>query len=119
MKTISSRTVRYVYVMFLSVLAAFALLESAVGRPAAAASVAEGLSTCGTVQQPCTLETLTVAAAAQPQAPARAQLAEGLSACGSEAQPCPLAPVQVTAERSTRRLAAAERSVGMTLRVRS
>lgn len=119
MKSISMRSVRYAYVMFLVALAAFAVLESAVGRPAAAAPVADGLSACGTIEQPCTLETLTVAATAEPRAPARAQLAEGLTACGSEAQPCRLEAVQVTAQRTDSRFAAAERSVGMTLRVRS
>jgi hypothetical protein len=120
MKTISSRSVRYAYLMFLMALAAFAVLEPLVGRPAAAAAtVAEGLSTCGTVEQPCTLEAVTVAAKAQPRTPAPVQVAEGLAACGSEAQPCRLETVQVTAEPSTGRFAAAERSVGMTLRVRS
>jgi hypothetical protein len=119
MKTISSRSVRYAYVMFLLTLVAFAGLESLVGRPAAAASLDEGLSSCGTVEQPCTLPALTVAATAQEPAPAPARLAEGLTECGSQAEPCALEPVRVTVERATSRLAAAERHMGMSLRVKS
>jgi hypothetical protein len=116
MTTITLRSVRYAFVMFLSALTLFAVVESAV-RGRAAATVAEGLSTCGTVDQPCALEPVAVVATAA--APARARLAEGLSACGTQAQPCRLETVEVTAERSTSRLASAERAVGMTLRVKS
>lgn len=119
MKTISSRSVRYAYVMFLMALATFAVLESVVGRPAAAAALDEGLSTCGTMEQPCALETLTVAATAQEPAPAPAQLAEGLAECGSKDEPCALEPVRVTVEHATGLLASTERHVGMTLRVKS
>ena len=119
MKTISSRSVRYAYVMFLLALVTFAALESVLGRPAAAASLDEGLSTCGTVDQPCALETLTVAVDAPEPAPAPAQLAEGLSECGSQAEPCALEPVRVSVDHSGGLLASTERHVGMTLRVKS
>jgi hypothetical protein len=118
MKTISLRSVRYAFLMFLLTLTAFAVVESAVGGPAAR-TVAEGLSTCGTMEQPCTLETVAVSVPAP--APARARFAadEGLSACGTQAQPCLLEAVEVTARASGNRLASTEHAVGMTLRVKS
>lgn len=121
MKTISLRSVRYAYVMFLLALVTFAAMESVLGRPAAAAALDEGLSTCGTVDQPCALATLTVAVdAPEPApAPAPAQLAEGLSECGSQDAPCALEPVRVTVEHASGLLASTERHVGMTLRVKS
>jgi hypothetical protein len=118
MTTITLRSVRYTFVMLMSALTLFAVVESAVGgHPARTAPVAEGLSTCGTADRPCVLAPVAVVATAA--APARAQLAEGLSACGTQAQPCLLETVEVTAERSASRLASAERAVGMTLRVKS
>jgi len=114
MKTIFSHSVRYMYVMFLAALATFAVVESAMGGRAA-----EGLSTCGTIEQPCALETLTVAVDAPEPTPGRVHLAEGLSECGSEAQPCRLETLQVNAERSTGVFASVERAAGMALRVRS
>lgn len=119
MKTFSLRSVRYGFVMFLLALTAFTAVESAVGgRAARVAPADEGLSGCGTMDQPCTLETVAVSVKAQP-APATVQLAEGLTECGSEAQPCLLETVEVAAEASSGRLASTERAVGMTLRVRS
>ena len=119
MKTITLRSVRYVFAMFLLALTAFTVVESAVGgRAAKAAPVAEGLSSCGTADQPCTLETVAVDVKAQP-APASAHLAEGLTTCGTEAQPCRLETVEIQAPRASSRLASTERAVGMTLRVRS
>lgn len=119
MKTISLRSVRYAYVMFLLALVTFAALESVLGRPAAAASLGEGLSTCGTVDQPCALETLTVAADVPEPASAPAQVAEGLSECGSREEPCALEPVRVSVDHSAGLLASTERHLGMTLRVKS
>jgi hypothetical protein len=118
MTTISLRSVRYAFMMFLLAMTAFAVVESAVSGPAAG-TVAEGLSTCGTIEQPCTLETVAVSVPAP--APARAHFAarEGLSACGTEAEPCRLDAVEVTARASTGRLASTEHAVGMTLRVKS
>lgn len=121
MKTITLRSVRYVFALSLLALTAFTVVESAVGgRGAKAAPEAEGLSTCGTIDQPCALETVAVTVKAAPApAPATAQLAEGLTACGTESAPCRLDTVEVRAEASTGRLAATERTVGMALRVRS
>lgn len=118
MKTITLRSVRYAFAMFALALTLFTVAESAMGSRARAAASAEGLSTCGTVDQPCTLETVAVEVKAAP-APATAQLAEGLTACGTESAPCRLETVQVQAERSSGRLASTERSLGMTLRLRS
>lgn len=118
MTTMTPRSVRYAFVMFLAALTAFAVVESAVGgRAVKTAAAAEGLSTCGTMDQPCALEPVAVAVTVA--APARTQLAEGLSACGTEAKPCRMEPVEVAAEPSTERLASVERAVGMTLRVKS
>lgn len=120
MTTISTRSVRYGFLMLLLGLTVFAVVESAVGGTSArAGTLAEGLSTCGTMEQPCTLETVAVSVAAP--APARAHLAadEGLSGCGTEAQPCRLEAVEVKASASTSRFASVEQAVGMTLRVRS
>jgi hypothetical protein len=121
MKTITLRSVRYIFALSLLALTAFAVVESAVGgRTAEAAPVAEGLSTCGTIDQPCALEAVAVSVKAAPApAPAAPRLAEGLTACGTESAPCLLEAVEVRAESSTAHLAATERTVGMALRVRS
>lgn len=117
MTTIPPRTVRFAFMMLLLVLTVFAVVESAVSGPAA--TVAEGLSTCGTAGQPCTLETLAVSVPAPEAAAAQFAAGEGLSACGTEAQPCRLDAVEVTADASPARLASVEHAVGMTMRVRS
>jgi hypothetical protein len=117
MTTMTLRSVRYAFVMCMTALTLFAVVESVVGGRARAASAAEGLSTCGTIDQPCALEPVAVSVDA-PE-PARVHLAEGLTECGTEAQPCRLETVEVTAERSSSRLASTERAVGMTLRVKS
>lgn len=118
MTTMTPRSVRYTFVMFLTALTAFAVVESAVGGNAVkAADAAEGLSTCGTMDQPCALEPVAVAVTIAE--PAQIQMAEGLSACGTEAQPCLMETVEVGAEPSTGRLASVEHAVGMTLRVKS
>ena len=119
MKTMTLRTARYAFVSFLAALTVFTVAESVVGGRAEAARVAEGLSTCGTLEQPCLLEPLAITVDA-PEAPAvQVAGAEGLSVCGSEALPCQLETLQVTAQASNSRLASAERSLGMTLRVKS
>ncbi|HEX6909095.1 MAG TPA: hypothetical protein VF142_01795 [Longimicrobium sp.] len=118
MTTISLRSVRYTFVTLMTALTLFAVAESVVGgRAAKAAAAGEGLSTCGTMDQPCALEPVAVAVAAT--APARPRLAEGLTACGTQAQPCRLETVEVAAEATTGRLASTERSMGMALRVKS
>jgi hypothetical protein len=118
MTTMSLRSVRYTFVTLMSALTVFVVAESAVsGRAAKAAATDEGLSTCGTVDQPCALEPVAVQATAS--APARPQLAEGLTACGTESQPCLLEAVEVAAEPAPGLLVSAERSMGMALRVKS
>ena len=114
------RSVRFAFVTLLLALTAYTVLESALGGGAttiAAQAADEGLPSCGTAEQPCTLPVLDVVA--QP-APARQQLAaEGLPSCGTEEQPCQLEPFAIEAERESAHLASTERSVGMTMRVRS
>lgn len=117
MTTIPLRSVRFAFLMSLLVLTVFAVVESAVRGPAAAA-VAEGLSTCGSMDAPCALETVAVSVSAPEAAPEQVAAAEGLSECGTKAEPCRLEAVEVSAPAPTR-LASAERAVGMTLRVRS
>jgi hypothetical protein len=114
------RSVRFAFVTLLLGLTVYTVFEAVLGggRTTIAAQPADaGLTACGSEAQPCRLETLDVVA--QP-APARTQLAaEGLKACGTEAKPCQLEPVAVQAESQGVHLAATERTVGMTLRVRS
>lgn len=118
MKTMTSRSVRFAFVTFLMAMTTFAAVESAVGaRGEDAGKVAEGLSTCGSESQPCRLPTLAVEAKAAEPAPV--QLAEGLAECGTQDQPCRLEAVQVNAQAQGGLLASTERTVGMTLRVRS
>lgn len=109
MTTISLRSVRFAFLMSLLVLTVFAVVESAVGG-----TVAEGLSTCGSKEQPCTLEAVAVSVAA----PAQLAADEGLSECGTEAAPCVLEAVEVNAP-ATARLASVEHAARMTLRIRS
>jgi hypothetical protein len=113
------RSVRFAFVTLLLGLTAYTVLESfAGGSRTAVAQAAEGLSTCGSEARPCVLETLAVVAEPAPAGPS-VQLAEGLTACGTEETPCVLQPVSVEAERANARLASTERTVGMTMRVRS
>jgi len=120
MKTMTLRTARYAFVSFLTALTVFTVAESVVSGSAEAERVAEGLSTCGTQESPCQLETLAISVDA-PQAQALpVQVAEGLSECGSAARPCVMEPLQVTVDAASGHLASAERSsLGMTLRVKS
>ena len=115
------RSVRFAFVTLLLGLTAYTVLEAALagGRtPIAAQAAADGLAACGSEAQPCRLEPVDVVVA-QP-ASARVQLAaEGLESCGTKAQPCRLEPVAVEAQRESVHLAATERNVGMTMRVRS
>lgn len=113
------RSVRFAFVTLLLGLTVYTGFETALGGGhTAVAQAAEGLSTCGTEAQPCTLEPVAVVAEPAPAGPS-VQLAEGLTTCGTEATPCVLEPVAVQAERESVRLASSERTVGMTLRVRS
>ncbi|HYW12484.1 MAG TPA: hypothetical protein VE871_11005 [Longimicrobium sp.] len=116
MTKIPLRTVRFAFMLFLLALTAFAVVESAVGGPAP--TVAEGLSTCGTADAPCALETVAVTIPAAESAPLQVAAGEGLSACGTEAEPCRLDAVEVNAPAAAR-LASVEHALGMTLRVRS
>ena len=102
------RSVRFSFVTLLLGLTVFTVAESALrsGR-AGAQAAAEGLPTCGTQAQPCTLEP--VAVVVEPAPGSSVMLAEGLAACGSEARPCVLEPIAIEAERATTRLASAER----------
>ncbi len=117
MTTISLRSARYTFMTLMTALTLFVVAESAVGGRAAPTARDEGLSTCGSMHQPCALEAVAVEVTAT--TPAGPQLAEGLTACGSEAQPCLLEAVQVAAPASGGLLASAERSMGMALRVKS
>ena len=115
------RSVRFAFVTLLLGLTAYTVIESAVGgRHAGAQAAAEGLSTCGTQEQPCTLDA--VAVVVEARAPARTVVAaadEGLTACGTRAQPCLLAPVAVEAsadaEGETARLASTGHAARMTM----
>jgi hypothetical protein len=115
----SMRSVRFAFVTLLLGLTMFTVAESALGGSRAGAqAVAEGLSTCGTQEQPCALEPVAVVVEPAPSAVTFAA-DEGLTACGSEAQPCVLAPVAVEAERETARLASADRLPRMMVRAGS
>jgi hypothetical protein len=127
MTTISLRSVRYAFTMFLLALTLFAVAESAVGgRADRAATVAEAAAaaaapvSCGTAEEPCLLEAVTVvAAAATADQPVQVAATDASAGCGTEAAPCRLPVLEVRAEASAGHLASAERAVGMTLRVRS
>lgn len=119
MTTITLRSVRHAFLMFLMALTFFAVAESVVGGRAAAGDVAEGLATCGTIDQPCTLEPVAVSVPARTPAAPRLAASEGLSDCGTEARPCRLEAVEVRAPVANGRLASLEQAVGMTLRARS
>jgi hypothetical protein len=124
MTTISLRSVRYAFTMFLLALTLFAVAESAFGgradRAGAVAAAEKAPDGCGTVEQPCVLETFTVVATADtPELPVQVAEADASAGCGTEAVPCRLPVLEVRAEAPAGLLASAERSVGMTLRVRS
>ena len=119
MTTSILRNVRFAFVTLLLGLTVYTVAESAVGgRGIVAQGPSEGLSTCGTEAQPCTLDPIAIVAEA---APSRVLFAadEGLTACGSQEQPCVLAPVQVEGTRETARLASAERLPRMMVRAGS
>lgn len=103
------RSVRFAFVTLLLGLTTYTVIESTLGgRQAGAQAAAEGLSTCGTEEQPCALEAVAVVAEAAPAASVPATADEGLASCGSQAHPCVLEPVAVEAERRTERLASAD-----------
>ncbi len=113
------RSVRFSFVTLLLGLTVYTVAESALGGSRAdAQAAAEGLSTCGTEEQPCALEPVSVVAEPEPNGVMFAA-DEGLTACGSETEPCMLAPVAVEAERGTARLASAERLPRMMVRAGS
>jgi hypothetical protein len=114
------RSVRFAFVTLLLGLTVFTVAESALGRDTAQAK-AEGLSTCGTQEQPCALKPVAAVALPAAESPAPAMLAanEGLAACGSEARPCLLPTVTAEAPGGTPRLASAERLPRMMVRVGS
>lgn len=119
MTSITLRSVRFAFVTLLLGLTTFTVAESAMAdRQASAEAAAEGLSTCGTQEQPCALEMVGVVAAPAPNSVSFAAN-EGLAACGSEEQPCVLAPIAVEAEREPARLASTSRIARMMVRVGS
>ncbi|HEU0301514.1 MAG TPA: hypothetical protein VFR37_18790 [Longimicrobium sp.] len=107
-----TRNVRNAFAGLLLGLTIFTLAESALGYGMPERS--EGLATCGTEAQPCTLEPVAVMAQPAPE-PA----AEGLVACGTAEEPCVLPAMSVRVEPGASRLASAERAPRMTLRVGS
>lgn len=117
------RSVRFAFVTLLLGLTVYAVAESALGggRTVVAQAADEGLATCGTADQPCTLAPFAIVAQPAPAtASASTQLAaEGMPSCGTADQPCKLAPFAIEAQRESVHLAATERNVGMTMRVRS
>ncbi|HYR06413.1 MAG TPA: hypothetical protein VEQ60_01515 [Longimicrobium sp.] len=113
------RSVRFAFVTLLLGLTVFTVVESALaGDHASAQASTEGLSTCGSAEQPCALEAVSVVV--EP-APSAVQLAadEGLAECGSQAEPCVLAPIAIEAKRESARLASAERLPRMMVRAGS
>ncbi|MBW3572695.1 MAG: hypothetical protein KY467_16490 [Gemmatimonadetes bacterium] len=104
------RSVRFAFVTLLLGLTVYTVIESALGaRFAGAQAAADGLSTCGTQEQPCTLAAIAVVVEARSAARTLVAAEEGLAACGTQAQPCLLEPVAVEAradaEGETARLA--------------
>lgn len=115
------RSVRFAFVTLLLALTVYTVLESALGggRTVVAQAADEGLVTCGTAEQPCTLAPFAIVAQPAPASAPVQLAAEGMPSCGTEAQPCKLQPFAIEAERQSVHLAATERTVGMTMRVRS
>ncbi|WP_420127818.1 hypothetical protein [Longimicrobium sp.] len=119
MTSITLRSVRFAFVTLLLGLTTYTVAESVIGgRHASAQAANEGLSTCGSEEQPCALQPVAVVVEA---APASVSFAanEGLAGCGSEAEPCVLAPIAVEAEREPARLASTGRIARMMVRVGS
>lgn len=113
------RNVRFAFVTLLLGLTVFTVAESALGGESASAQAAdEGLSTCGSAEQPCALEAVAVVVAPTPSS-GRFASDEGLEACGSQAQPCVMEPLKVEAERGTTRLASMDRAPRMMVRAGS
>jgi hypothetical protein len=115
------RSVRFAFVTLLLGLTLFTVAESALGSGRTGARVAEGLSTCGTQEQPCALDPVAVVVQPAAASPASVMFArrEGLAACGSEEQPCVLPSVSVDAKRGAARLASADRLPRMMVRAGS
>jgi hypothetical protein len=110
-------SVRFAFVTLLLGLTVYTVAESALGGGHASAQAAdEGLSTCGTQDQPCALDAVAVVVKTAPAPRVQLARAEGLIACGSEAQPCVLAPVAVRAKREATRLASSDRMPRMMVR---
>jgi hypothetical protein len=113
------RSVRFAFVTLLLGLTVFTVAESALGREhTSTQATTEGLSTCGSQEQPCALEPVAVVVELAPRSVLLAA-DEGLAGCGSQEAPCVLAPIAVEAERGTTRLASAERLPRMMVRVGS
>jgi hypothetical protein len=115
------RSVRFAFVTLLLGLTVYAVAESALGggRTVVAQAADEGLATCGTADQPCRLAPFAVVAQPAPATASTQLAAEGMPSCGTADQPCKLAPFAIEAQRESVHLAATERNVGMTMRVRS
>ena len=124
MTTSILRSVRFAFVTLLLGLTAYTVIESALGGRSVVAQGAaeEGLSACGTQEQPCALETVSIVAEPAPAPAADAVQFAGnaeMVPCGSEAQPCVLEPIAVEAERPAARLASMEHIARMTVRAGS
>jgi precorrin isomerase len=112
------RSVRFAFVTLLLGLTVFTVVESALaGDHASAQAQAEGLSACGSEEQPCALEAVSVVVGPAPSAALAAN--EGLADCGSQAEPCVLAPIAIEAKREAARLASADRAPPMMVRAGS
>lgn len=119
MTTSILRNVRFAFVTLLLGLTVFTVAESALGgRSASAQASDEGLSTCGSAEQPCALEAVAVVVSPS-SSTAKLAADEGLEACGSQAQPCLMEPLKVEAERGTTRLASVDRAPRMMVRAGS
>jgi hypothetical protein len=113
------RSVRFAFVTLLLGLTVFTVVESALaGDHATVQAQAEGLSACGSAEQPCALEAVSVVVEPAPSGVTVAAN-EGLADCGSRAEPCVLAPIGVEVERGTTRLASADRAPRMMVRAGS
>lgn len=121
MTTSILRSVRFAFVTLLLGLTVYTVAETALGGGSAIAQGAadEGLTACGSAEQPCALEAVSVVAEPAPAHAVQVAATEGLEACGTEEQPCALAPVTVQAERPAAHLASIEHIARMTVRAGS
>lgn len=113
------RSVRFSFVTLLLGLTAFTVAESALGvGRAGTLAASEGLSACGTAEQPCTLPAMAVVVEPRPSVE-HVAADRALADCGSRDEPCLLAPIVAEADREPARLASSERLPRMTVRAGS